>query len=346
MNCIVHLCVNEKFIPGLIKFTRDNIHSHEHIYIVTGKPVYNIPQATGIYQTNSAVGRLKLNGLLYKADKIFLHGLYDAKYLYLLAIQPWLLKKCYWFVWGNDLYQFQETRIRFKNKAKEAVRRFVIPRIGNLVSCCPGELSLVKQWYGGNAIEHNCLSYESNIAEKFGTPTDPTGRPLAILLGNSAYPRNNHKEAIDHLTSFLEKKDFVVYTPLSYGPPEYANEISAYGYSKLGNRFVPIMEFMPPEKYTEFLAQIDIAYFNNHQQQGFGNLISLFALAKTVFIHEKNNTIAHLFRDLGLTFSDSINFKPEAIGEDALNKNTYIIKRVFSRSNLITQYNCICANKK
>ncbi|MFC6669724.1 hypothetical protein [Marinobacterium aestuariivivens] len=52
-----------------------------------------------------------LSKSMWQAEKIILHGLFNSHIFYILAFQPWLLRKCSWVIWGGDLY-IREAKIR------------------------------------------------------------------------------------------------------------------------------------------------------------------------------------------------------------------------------------------
>ena len=56
-----------------------------------------------------------------------------------------------------------------------------------------------------------------------------------ILLGNSAAATNNHVTILKKLASF-ERRDFIVYCPLSYGNPHYGNKVRSIVEELLGDR--------------------------------------------------------------------------------------------------------------
>ncbi len=69
-----------------------------------------------------------------------------------------------------------------------------------------------------------------------------------IMVGNSATATNNHVEIFRALAKLdLDERRIIV--PLSYIDPDYRDAIILYGNELFGERFQPIVDFMPLDKY-------------------------------------------------------------------------------------------------
>jgi dTDP-N-acetylfucosamine:lipid II N-acetylfucosaminyltransferase len=238
-----------------------------------------------------------------RAEKVILHNLFNNHLLYLLSLQPWLLGKCCWVLWGGDLYIHQATVKNWRWKKDELFRKFVFSRLGLITTTVPGDYRLAQNWYGAKGKFVHNLMYPSHLFRQ-SVPVDPVRRaPIQIHVGNSADPSNHHKEIIDKLAS-LDQQEFIVYVPLSYGQPSYRDEIIAYGRQKLGKRFVPMTEFMASREYDRYMDGIDIAIFNHRRQQGMGNTIALLGMGKTVWLRS-DVTPWDYFTSIGLKLYDA-----------------------------------------
>jgi hypothetical protein len=156
-----------------------------------------------------------------------------------------------------------------------------------------------------------------------------------ILLGNSADPSNNHIEVFNKLTNYKDS-DIKVYTPLSYGNKKYAQNIINQGKKLLGDKFVPITDFMPKEEYLTLLAKIDIAVFNHNRQQAMGNIITLLGLGKTVYLKQDISS-AILLKNHGIKTFDLQMFKLEVADSKIIKTNIDKVKDYFSADNLSRQ---------
>jgi hypothetical protein len=338
MSRIVHICVPEKFIPPFIRFVGGHFDIREHSFLLGGRKSkqadHPLPREQFV-PYHGWINKLKNLRRLYAAEKIILHGLYESQSLYLLAFQPWLLKKCYWVIWGADLHQFEQPRTRLKSRFKEFLRARVIRRLGHIVTYIPGDHELARKWYSTNAAFHECLCYESNTV----TPRKPTARKsqqLTIQVGNSAYPRNNHCDAIDRIARFAAS-DIQVIAPLSYGPKDEAQRVAAYGKARLGDKFTAVVDFLPLEKYLEQLDAVDIGIFNQNRQQAMGNMITLLGMGKTLYLRRKTSCWDFL-EQLGIKILDVEHFNLELLTESDRGRNMEIVADFFSKQRLVVQY--------
>ena len=125
MSGILHVASREKFIPPFIDFVAEYFDTREHHFIVIGfDKRYPIQAANYISQdTGGLVTRIKLYleliWRMHSSEKVILHGLFRDYINLVLLIMPWLRKKCYWALWGGDLYQYQKPRTTLKAKFYE-----------------------------------------------------------------------------------------------------------------------------------------------------------------------------------------------------------------------------------
>lgn len=321
---------------------RDLIHAHfadgRHKFIVYG-PVDEaaLPRSIDTVVYPSLLKNIcALSKAMQRAEKIILHGLFSTHLLYVLALQPWLLKKCYWVIWGGDLYVHQAELKDWRWRKNEFFRRLVIPRIGYLLTYIPGDVALARKWYFAKGKYKECLMYPSNIyKEHFAPPKN--GSVVSILAGNSADPTNNHLEVFDKLVA-CKGENTIIYCPLSYGGVDssYAENIAEKGRALFGDRFVPLMDFMPFGKYLELLGQIDIAVFAHKRQQGMGNTITLLGLGKKVYMRSDIASWA-AFDSLGIKIYDIFKLDLNPIDDLSIYNNRIIVKNKFSEDVLIKQ---------
>jgi hypothetical protein len=330
---------DKKFAPPF----RDLIHEHfadgRHKFLIYGNVE---PDALSASPDTVIYHRLLKNFFpitmaMHGAEKIILHGMFDSHLFYMLALQPWLIKKCCWVIWGGDLY-FHEAKQKDRGwKRYELLRRFVIKRLPLVTTTVPGDYLLMRQWYGTKARYIQNLMYTSHICRRVLPCADEENDKLVIQIGNSADPSNNHKEIIDKLSS-LSASNFVVYAPLSYGNKSYSDEIIAYGLSKLGERFTPLTAFMPFEKYNEYLRSVDVVIFNHMRQQAMGNTIALLSLGKMVWLRSDVTPWSY-FNELGLNIYDSKGqLYLHRMPQDKRQANIELCKEVFSEKALISAW--------
>lgn len=323
---------------------RDFIHKHfsdgRHKFIVYGdvnegdvSPSTDTKVMPNIFKSIVAMTKV-----MYKADKIIIHGLFNNHLFYFLAMQPWLLKKCYWVIWGGDLY-IHDTAVKdWRWKKNEILRCFIVKRIGHFITYIKGDYELAKEWYGAKGDYHHCLMYPSNLYKELILPRKEGGT-INILVGNSADPTNNHSEVFKKLIAF-KQQDIQIFCPLSYGPADNAERIIKLGIELFGDRFTPLQDFMSVEKYVEFLGQIDVALFAHKRQQAMGNTITLLGLGKKVQIRS-DITPWVMFDEFGVKVFDVCNIDLMPLDDDVRKNNQKQIERHFSEVALTRQLHAI-----
>lgn len=342
---ILHVCELDKFIPPFIDFVEENFGLDGHFFWLNGDDVRcSVKPGQAYYKVKKNkwakfVGYIKLIQLLNGADKIILHGLFNPKITSILFLMPWLLKKCYWVIWGGDLYVYQRSKKNWKWKIKEIIRRPVIKNMGHMVSCVPGDVELARQWYGAQGEYIECLMYLSNVVDPNIIKTtdedkvDHSG--FNILVGNSADPSNNHIETLEKLLPYKDYEIKII-VPLSYGDWDHAQKVIVKGKKWFGDKFIPLTSFMAFEEYILFLNSIDIAIFNHGRQQAMGNTINLLGMGKTVYMRADVSHWRMLF-DLGVSLNIISDFSLELSSTSETRKNSDIVREYFSSKKLVEQ---------
>lgn len=324
---ILHVMVSEKFMPPFIDYVSKHFDKNEHhfVFITSPKYEYGLTKAHDIeflYTDDDIFKTLK--SYMYSATKIILHGLWRDKINKLLRENEALLKKSYWIMWGGDFY--------FPNPA-DINRAFVIKNINFLVTRFTYDIEYIKIHYGAKGNHLDVLPYEcSYVKDRINSIQTPTKRKN-ILVGNSAAPTNNHIEILKKLTPF-SSQDIAIYVPLSYGSCAHALKVMKFGYENFYDKFKPMIDFLDLDEYYSFLSTIDIAFFNHHRQQGFGNIITLIEGGKKVYLRH-DNSVYKLLNKSGITAYDidgKINL--EHIDESTKKENILSANRYFSKKVL------------
>lgn len=335
---ILHVASCDKFIPPYVKFINEHFNCDEHEFLIkNGMSDSELEQSDNVCLAGRATfSKLKYHYNLiikmHRADKVILHSLIDIKLVQILFCTPWLLKKCYWMIWGADLYAYKLVSNTRKGKVNEFLRQRVISNLGHLVTYLDGDVALARKWYGAKGNYHECLMYTSNLYKEHQL-SENTKATVNIQLGNSADPSNNHIEALEKLLPF-KNENICIFVPLSYGQQEYALQVITQGKEWFGDKFKPLTEFMPFEEYLSFLGSIDIAIFNHKRQQAMGNTITLLGLGKTVYIRS-DTTQWQFFEKKGIKVGDITKFANLECGKKV--ENIEAIKNYFSLENYLNQ---------
>ena len=341
---ILHVAHPDKFIPPFINLINNNFPNQTHYFWLDSRSEkYVVDEHPNVYNAeNDSFGKWKARALLvykmHEADKVILHGLFNDSLIKTLSLVPWLLPKCYWAIWGGDLYRGENSEKITERRSNELLRTFVIKRLGHLVTYIAGDVELARHKYGAKGKHHECLLYQSNTfaaPERGESQNKPEFSYINILLGNSADPSNNHIDALKKLLPY-KAEPLRIYAPLSYGDAEHAEKVISVGKEWFGNKFIALTSFIQYEEYLDLLSTIDIAIFNHERQQAMGNTINLLGFGKTVFINSDVSQ-ARFLHELGITFCDASTFSLRTLPEIDLRKNKGIVNRYFSEANLINQ---------
>lgn len=268
----------------------------------------------------SIFGNIRMLKDLFFAEKIVVHSLAAPILLFYLTIFPWLQKKVVWIIWGKDLYFYRLLKKkRLYHRIYEWFRIKSIRNIGTIVTSIKEDYNVLKKLYHvtGKYIECNVLyfySFDSTIGE-----IKKDSKLKTILLGNSGSESNNHKEAIEILSTDVNniKK---VYCPLSYGGTnKYRQEVMKYAYQLLGNKFIPLTSFVSLDRYKKMLEEVDIGLFNHNRQEGLANIWMLMFLGKTIYLKKDVSSMKY-FKRVGINVKNI-----EDIYEQGLLCNKYSI---------------------
>ena len=343
---ILHVCNLDKFIPPFIDFVEEQFGLDNQFFWLNGDfERYPVKQEDSNYKVKrtklgTVEGLLKLVQLMQSSEKVILHGLFNPKILLILFLTPWLLKKCYWVIWGGDLYVYQLGERNWKWRIREFLRRPVIKNMGHLITYIPGDVELARQWYGAKGEYHECLMYLSNVIDEniiqsaHEESEEHTG--LNILVGNSADPSNNHIASLEKLLPYKED-EIRIFVPLSYGDQGHAKKVIETGKAWFGDKFVPLTSFMALDDYLKFLKRIDIAMFNHKRQQAMGNTINLLGMGKTVYLRSDVSQWS-FFEEKGITCLNIDAFNKKCIPSEDENNNSKICLDYFNVHVLSHQY--------
>lgn len=281
-------------------------------------------------------GPLAVLGLIFilnrsSAKTIYLHFL-DMKKTF-LALFVVAKKKIIWGYWGGDLYNYidydlydEETSRIYRPRKETSLiarsvlsillkfRTFVINNKINYVTMkLQNEFDMLKRFYPKSHIERIDFEYQNPISftDNERSPGQKKEK-ISILLGNSGDPANNHVSIIRKLARLTVPVD--VFCPLSYGNADYIKQVIEIGKAELKDSFKPLLSFMNPREYQNFLATVDVAIMNHHRQQGLGNIRFLLENGSRVFLNKKNPLYSYFF-DKGIEIGDI-----EAISDSMLKK--------------------------
>ncbi len=341
-SLILHIFNDPKFSKIFFEFLlRNNVNLDNHFlfHYRCKKSTCNNFGMSAIFAPHffSPIPNLLMLKPLFQSDKIIIHSLASPFLLFYLYLFPKLAHKCYWTIWGKDLYFYHTLPKKyFYHRIYEYFRKQVIKNIGHIITFSPGDYELSKKWYNSNAKWHKSFMYPSNLFVEIGT-SEKCSESIVILAGNSADPSNNHQEIFKLLEKY-KQNDIEIICPLSYGDMKYADKIIHIGNKIFGEKFKPITELLPFENYLEILKTIDIGIFAHNRQQATGNIVSLLGMGKKVYIRD-DITTWDLFNSLGVEIFKLGEININQLDHKTKTKNQAIIKNIFSADSLLKQWN-------
>ncbi len=328
----LHIGPNSRIYTDFIEFVEENFDKKEHKFLYTKE------NGKSLIENIFFIIKFTIYGL--KAQKIFIHGLFNKKMIIFLYIFRFFLKKSYWIMWGGDLYSYND---RKKKSFFYKIEDYVKGNMKGYISYIKGEFKLAQEYFKAKGKFYSSFTYPSNLYKK-----NEIGREkkeeLWIQIGNSADPSNNHFEILEKLSKFKDM-NIKLFCILSYGGnKEYNKKVIDKGIEVFNDKFYPVLDFMKFDEYMNFLSSLDIAIFAHDRQQAFGNITSLLSMKKTVYLKEKVTTYQTL-KAMGIevrSFDKLVDL--EEFDENTLENNRRIIEENFSEEMLIEQWENIFEN--
>lgn len=124
-----------------------------------------------------------------------------------------------------------------------------------------------------------------------------------LLVGNSAAPANNHLDLFEHIRRHVDLHGRELIVPLSYGDFAYRAHIERIGRQMFGNAFVPLIDFLPKDRYIELLVSCGHVMMNHVRQQALGNLVISGMLGAKLHLNRRSPIVPWM-RRLGIGVSD------------------------------------------
>lgn len=334
---ILHLTKKEKFTKPFIELIKEKFNIGQHFFLLVGgvnKKEFYVNDDFYVKSINNKKEFIKyfieFNKKMYSSKKIIIHGLSQSYCILYLFLNPWLIKKCYWVMWGGDFY--------FPEK-QGWIKKYVIKKINNFISANSQDMEYLIKNYKLN-IKKNifysqfypiCISYYETIGNNHNDR-----ETVKILVGNSATPENRHEEVFEILKKY-KSSNIEVLTPLSYGDEVYKNKVIAFGKSIFGKKFIPIVDFLSFEEYKKILQDVDIGIFIHNRQQAGSNIKLLAGYGKKLYI-SKENSFYHVLSNDGIKVYDIENFNLTKIDIEVASNNKRISLDRYSLDALVESW--------
>lgn len=293
----IHVMNNGIHSVNIIKFMNKYFDSNEHCfifpYLMFGKTKSQLPALDNVFHT--PLNSINLNSV----NKIIIHGLFDSALINFLYKHKQYLNKTYWFIWGGDLYAAKDT------KADNYVRK----NCAGIITAF--DKNVYEKKYG-SCKKFYYATYPHDMTEDMIIKNNNDNNYIHIQVNNSA--DETTLEMFDILSKFKDEP-IKVSTILSYktvGQKDVQMQIMKKGYEIFKEKFNPIIEFMPKEKFANHLASVDIYISNQNRQQGNGNASFVCAFGGghggKVFT-KKGTSVYEEYNKLGIKYFDTDTIK-------------------------------------
>lgn len=362
----LHILLDEKVVNSFISMMEE-VFPNESTYLIIakdGKP-QRVTQRGNIISFGRDSKELKsfLSNNISGYKHVCLHSMEGLKF-YTYIHHPSIS----WVIWGGDLYThllrfkgyeiFYDRKEQFKVRAgrmpvwlyimmttirdriKANRQEKMIDRLSYVITDNGCDYDVFKQYYGEKDITFpgtiNYYPLENLISP---TKQNETCTGNAVWVGNSADPNGNHVWAFEKLKGF--SNNIEILCPLSYGYPKFMKYFKTEGYRILGQRFSPLMEFLPVNEYYSKFLQANAFVFGHFRQCAVGNILMAFYFGGKVFLSNRN-PLLKMYKDSGFSVYSIEDELTEAFAtmplEDELRKkNRDLVMTIASYESSINQ---------
>jgi hypothetical protein len=364
----LHLATDNKFIDYFIRRQRAYFpHSPSRYIIITENEQLQYVKSAGVELFRHNSTRLIEFINQQNIDRIYVHYLVPFFYEVIAKIPKPI--KVYWMFWGADGFSLPHIYPHFLDRyALSFYRSFFYEGKKNkwfhrgifLQSTWEklADFKLQQQWsqkafkridhfchyieedyfflkrklkLSASYLEFNyCGIYDLCPVTSFKILSDFTGN---AVLGNSANEANNHIS----LMHVLKKSNFHferIYCPLSYGgKTQYRDEVIDEGRKLFGERFFPLVDFMPKDEYDKILETCSHFFHNHYRSQAYGNIVFQLAIGGHVYMNSKSSLFRYLnSRSISIgEINDDFISPPSDISSNSSKLTIFLSEEVMNR---------------
>lgn len=321
----VHIMHNDKFVAPFVDFMNRNFNPNEHLFLcIYTCPQFPFPMGTNVVKIES-LRHLKLSDKNIK--QVIFHSLFTPGCVeWLYKNKNILRNKALWEMWGGDLY----------NAPRDKKNDFVRKNFWGYINTVDREYALAKYGMRDNFFAGGYIFPTIEYVKNAKTHKHDT---INVLINNSA--DDSTLDALDMLQHF-KNENIKVWTNLSYGKMGYCAEIIAKGRKLFGDKFAYNDQYMSPDKYVQFIADIDILILNQNRQQGVGNTLTALLLGKKVFIRGEISTFGYFNNEKKLHIADTRDIMNMTFDDFVANKyatqNKKIAENITSENYIVNEW--------
>lgn len=309
----LHIFYDQKVVNTFISMMEE-VFPNESSYLIIakeGKPKL-VTSGKNIfsYDEDSKQLREYLRHNISEYKHVCLHSMVGKKF-YTYIHHP----NISWVIWGADLYgpllKFKGYKIYYDDAQQYKVRagrmpvwlyktlttlrdhkkarwqEQVIDRLSCFITDNGCDEGVFNKYFGDKEIKFaGTINYYpiQNLIDPSKQNEVCTGK--AIWVGNSALPNGNHVWVFDKIKDF--SNDIKVLSPISYGDARFVKFIEKEGRRMLGDRFIPLKDFLPVNEYYAKFLQANAFVFGHFRQCAVGNILMAFYFGGKVFLSNRN----------------------------------------------------------
>lgn len=353
---ILHLLSDDKFSDYVVgQFSEPEMCS-EFVLMTSLDRTEYFENTKGVKVVNPCQKDL-MNDLIHSLGNysaVVLHGLFFPWCETVLRNVPESVKVA-WVFWGGEIYGRKDLRVSFLSNRSKAlfflheikkkinrkgrIGQYELPlglfnRIDYCLTDIHEDYEFVTSYTHSNMKEvwYNYYSIDETIGELRNQCVEGNN----ILIGNSCSLECNHLDGFK-VARNIHDDNLDIVVPLSYGEPWLRQLLLKRGKHMFGDRFHPLIEFMPRDEYNKILKSCATVIMPHYRPQAFGNILTALWLGSRVYMSEKSHLYA-FFKRIGVAVfsieSDIIHAKhPKslALSESEREENRRIIALLYDK---------------
>lgn len=316
---ILHLLSDDKFSDYVVgQFSEPEMCS-EFVLMTSLDRTEYFENTKGVKVVNPCQ-KDSMNDLIHSLGNysaVVLHGLFFPWCETVLRNVPESVKVA-WVFWGGEIYGRKDLRVSFlsnrskalfflheikkKVKRKGRLGQYELPmELFNKIDYCLTDIhedfEFVTSYTHSNMKEvwYNYYSIDETIGELKNQCVEGNN----ILIGNSCSLECNHLDGFKAAQKNQNDNSEIV-VPLSYGEPWLKQLLLKKGKHMFGDRFRPLVEFMPRDEYNKIIKSCSVVIMPHYRPQAFGNVLTALWLGSRVYMSEKSHLYA-FFKRIGVT---------------------------------------------
>ena len=276
----------------MIQKTENGFCPEEHLFVTAHPAVFEgicaFPN-TEFFKSDYPKSADIVNHYAPFADWIIVHSL--PPYRERLKIKPKYWRKIVWRTWGHDVNpRYIPKRPLWNIKrflgfqlSRLQARRFKAIGIGNYIDIVDikhtfGDVLCFQYPYSVEDVDAILQRVQSNHKR-----ADPA---LNVLVGHSGFYFDNHIEILKRLKKYADNS-LNIYVLFPYGSESYMRDVKTYIDQEWPNRIRLIEEFVPYEKYAEFIANMDVVILDGTISYALGCITLVHYFKKKLYINNR-----------------------------------------------------------